>query len=84
MNNLNPTELKKYSGNIQEIVDAMTRQDAEKELISEICKQVKDKLGIDPKDTRKIAKLAYDRSLEEERQKSEDVFDLAEMVMKNL
>lgn len=77
---LNPKELKDYEGNLQEITNAMTQQDAQSDLITEICKQAKEKFGIEPKDTRKVAAMRHKRNKEEEEMKSQRVFNLYETV----
>ena len=76
--NLNPIEKKAYNGNIREISDALTRMQAEKDLIKTICETAQEKYGAKPADTRKLGKLYYEQSLEEERAKANELFDLYE------
>lgn len=61
---------KKYVGAIEEIVNSMARMQAEAELISEICKQAKDTFDIAPADTKKVAKIRFDRNIEEAKKKA--------------
>jgi hypothetical protein len=80
--NLNSAELKKFSGAIEEITIAMTHIKSQQDLITEIASQQKDKFGVETKDTRKIAKIAFDRNLDEERTRAEDLFDLCLQIIK--
>jgi hypothetical protein len=80
--NLNPAELKKFSGAIEEITIAMTHIKSQQDLIAEITKEMREKFGIETKDTRDIAKIAFNRSLDEERTKAESLFDLCAQIIK--
>lgn len=78
---LNPTELKAYQGNVKEIVDALTRIEAENDLIKTIAETAHEKYGVDKALTKKTAKIMYKRNLDEERAKAEDLFDWVDTVI---
>lgn len=76
--NLNPTEQKEYKIKIKEIANSMTRKRGEDDHISTICDDMKEKYGIPVSETKAQAKLYYDQSLEKERAKANERFDLHE------
>ena len=75
---LNPEELKAYKNAIAEITNSMTRIDAENELIKDICEVQKEKYGIKPTFTKKVAQIIFKDSLDEEVEKMELISTLVE------
>jgi len=66
---------------LREISDSLTRQAAEKDLQKEILEKVKDTVGIEPKMTRRVAKLFYDQNKDEKEAENDEVFTLYETVV---
>ena len=78
---LNPEELKAFKNAITEITNSMTRIDAENELIKEICDVQKQKYGMQPTITKKVATMVHKQNLQEESDKFEAIVNLTESVM---
>jgi uncharacterized protein YaaR (DUF327 family) len=78
--NLNPEELKAYKNAIDEIVNSMLRSSAESELVKDICDVQKEKYGIPPATTKKVATVIFKDNLEDERDKFETIESLVERV----
>lgn len=68
---------------IQEMIDSMTRKDAETELQTEICKSVKEETGFDPKHLRKIAKMQYKNNADEVSSEIEDLVSVLDILNKS-
>ena len=78
---LNPEELKAFKNAITEITNSMTRIDAENELIKDICDVQKQKYGVQPTITKKVATMVHKQNLQEESDKFEAIVTLTESVM---
>ena len=78
---LNPEELKAYKNAITEITNSMTRIDAENELIKDICDVQKQKYGLQPAITKKVATMIHKQNLKEESEKFEAIVNLTESVI---
>ena len=78
---LNPEELKAFKNAITEITNSMTRIDAENELIKDICDVQKQKYGVQPAITKKVATMVHKQNLQEESDKFEAIITLTESVM---
>jgi len=61
---------------IKEFDASLTRQAAERDLQKEICQKVKDTTGIEPKVTRKLAKLYFAQNREETESEFDEVIGL--------
>lgn len=68
---------------MQEISDSLTRQQAEKDLVKEICERAKEEIEIEPKKMRKLGKILYDNSLTEIQQDVEELVDLYESALQS-
>lgn len=78
---LNPEQLKAFKNAITEITNSMTRIDAENELIKDICDVQKQKYGVQPTITKKVATMVHKQNLQEESDKFEAIVTLTESVM---
>lgn len=78
---LNPEELKAFKNAITEVTNSMTRIDAENELIKDICDVQKQKYGVQPTITKKVATMVHKQNLQEESDKFEAIVTLTESVM---
>lgn len=78
---LNPEELKAFKNAITEITNSMTRIDAENELVKDICDVQKQKYGVQPAITKKVATMVHKQNLQEESDKFEAIVTLTESVM---
>ena len=65
---------------IQEFNGSLTRAAAERDLQKGICDRVKDCTGIEPKQTRALAKLFYNQDKEEKEAEFDDIIGLYELV----
>ena len=72
---MNPVDKKKMENFVKEISNCMVRMDAERDLIRDILNRCKDELGIKPKILRRIARIYYRNSLNEERDETEELFE---------
>ena len=72
---MNPVEKKKVEGFVKEISNCMVRMDAERDLVKDILNRAKDEIGVKPKILRRIARIYYRNSLNEERDETEELFD---------
>ena len=79
-----PADRQKLKLALEQITDAMTRQDAEKEHIKEVIAMVKEKFEIDPKYTRKLAKTMYDRSFADLTAENEAFEELYEVIVEGM
>jgi hypothetical protein len=71
----------KFKKNIREVVDALARVQGENELINEIAKQAKDDFDIKPAKFKKVAKIIFEQSLDEQRVDFEELCELVETVI---
>ena len=69
---------KKVEHAVDEIVNSMTRIDAENDNIKVILDDLKENFELKPPMIRKIAKIRHEMSLMTEKDKSEQIFDLYE------
>jgi hypothetical protein len=70
---LNPTDKAKLKGKFDEISNAYTRIEAERDLVKEIFADIKDEFEIIPKVTRKLARIYHKRNLQEVVAENEEV-----------
>jgi hypothetical protein len=80
----NPNDRAKLAKYIKEIDNSLTRIDAEKDLIKDICDLAKDELEIKPVTLRKVARIYHKNALVEEKLASEEIFDLYEQVFSEM
>lgn len=78
----NPVDITAINKAIQEGVDCMLRIDAEKDLMKDILEVVKEKYAIKPKHMRKMIKLKYKGTFDQENKENEDFSALYETVVK--
>lgn len=76
----NPADRKAIYDALREISNSMTRMEAERDLISETLKAVKDKFELPPKYTRKLAKIYHKQNFQEVKAEQEEVENLYEAV----
>ena len=79
---LNPTDKAKLKGKFDEISNAYTRIEAERDLIKDILTTVEDKFELPKKYTRKLAKIYHKQNFTEVQQEQDDVESLYERVAK--
>ncbi len=72
MGKYSPQQIKEIKIKFDEIDNALTRSAAEKELVKEIIKDLKEKYEIPPKMARKLAKAYHKRNLQEVRAEHEE------------
>jgi len=72
---LNPEEVKKVSGAIEEIVNSMVRIKAEQELVKEICADLKEKYKIPLPISRKAATFILNESKQAKVESDMDMVD---------
>jgi archaellum component FlaC len=77
-----PEDRKKIMGAVQEISNAMTRIEAERDLIKEILADVEDKFELPKKYTRKVAKIYHKQNISQIQQEQEDLVTIYETVTK--
>lgn len=75
MNNLSPEDKKKLQGMVTEISNSLTRMEAERDFIKDVCNRAKDDLGVQPKHIRQWGKIHYKNSLHEDRLQSEELYE---------
>jgi hypothetical protein len=80
----NPKDRQKLANYIKEIDNSLTRIDAEKDLIKDICDNAKDDLDIKPATLRKVARIYHKNNLITEKLATEEVFDLYEQVFDDI
>jgi hypothetical protein len=78
-----PTQLKEIKGRFDELTASMTRIAAERDLMKEIYKDLKDTYEVPPKTARKLAKTYYKRNLEEVRAENDDLVETYEVVFES-
>lgn len=61
-----PTDRKKVNGKLSEMAKSLTMIEAERSHIKEIATDLKEEFQLEPKLTRKLAKIMNDRSFEDE------------------
>lgn len=69
----NPNDRQRIMDAIEEIVNSLTRQQAERDLVKEICANIKERLEFDPKELKKLARIRYNLNLEEVAKGTEDL-----------
>jgi hypothetical protein len=74
----NPADRKGVYDAVVEISNSMTRMEAERDLIRETLKEVKDKYELPPKYTRTLAKIYHKQNFNEVKAESSEVEDLYE------
>jgi hypothetical protein len=79
----NPADRKAVYDALREISNSMTRMEAERDLISETLKAVKDKFELPPKYTRKLAKIYHKQNFQEVKAEQEEVEVLYESITSN-
>jgi hypothetical protein len=78
---MNQAEKQKLRNFMQEISHSMTRQQAERDLIKEICLRAKEEIGIEPKKMRQLGKILYENSLNEIQQEVDELVHLYESAL---
>lgn len=77
---LTPEDQKKLKKALDEINDSMTRKAAENDLIKEIINTTSDKLGLNKRLIRRLAKTHYKRDYDMEVQENKDFEEVYEYV----
>lgn len=77
-----PEDRKKIMGAVQEISNALTRIESERDLIKEILADVEDKFKLPKKYTRKVAKIYHKQNMSQVQQEQEDLVTIYETVTK--
>ena len=81
INTLNPDEAKRVTNAIGEIENSMIRMDSERDLVKEICEEIKEKFEIPPTILKKVAKFNLDSAKKDKADEEMDVVDyLVELV----
>lgn len=75
---LNEEEKQKFFGMVRECVNSKIRQSSETDFQKDVINRAKDELGVPPKKFRKVLKLAYNNSHEEERKEIEEIAEIVE------
>jgi DNA-binding transcriptional regulator GbsR (MarR family) len=76
----NPADRKAIYDAIREISNSMTRMEAEKDLISETLKAVKDKFELPPKYVRTLAKIYHKQNFNQIKEEQAEVEELYESI----
>lgn len=76
----NPADRKAIYDAIREISNSMTRMEAEKDLISETLKSVKDKFELPPKYVRKLATIYHKQNFNQIKEEQAEVEELYESI----
>ena len=76
----NPADRKAIYDAIREISNSMTRMEAERDLISETLKAVKDKFELPPKYTRTLAKIYHKQNFQQVKDEQTEVEHLYESI----
>ena len=76
----NPADRKAIYDAIREISNSMTRMEAEKDLISETLKAVKDKYELPPKYVRTLAKIYHKQNFNQIKEEQAEVEHLYESI----
>ena len=79
----NPADRKAVYDAIREISNSMTRMEAERDLISETLKSVKDKFELPPKYVRTLAKIYHKQNFNQIKEEQSEVETLYEFVTTN-
>lgn len=79
----NPADRKAVYDAIREISNSMTRMEAERDLISETLKSVKDKFELPPKYVRTLAKIYHKQNFNQIKEEQSEVETLYEIVTTN-
>ena len=79
----NPADRKAVYDALREISNSMTRMEAERDLISETLKSVKDKFELPPKYVRTLAKIYHKQNINQYKEEQEEVEYLYEAVTTN-
>lgn len=69
------SDKKKIADAVQEIEDSLTRQDAEKGLIKDICDDIKDSTGVPPKAMKQWADMLHKRNKEKMQEEFEELIE---------
>lgn len=77
---LTPDDRAKLKAAVEQGVASSYRTQAERDFISELAKEVKDKIGINPKLFKKLVKLSYKSNADQLNKETEDLLDLAESI----
>lgn len=73
---LSQEAVKSLATTVKQVMGLMAEIEAANEDIGELCKQLKDSVDIPPAETKKIAKVLYKNSLEDERSKFETLEEM--------
>lgn len=76
----NPADRKAIYEAIREISNSMTRMEAERDLISETLKDIKEKFELPPKYTRKLARIYHKQNFQEVKAEQEEVETLYDTI----
>jgi hypothetical protein len=76
----NPADRKAIYEAMREISNSMTRMEAERDLISETLKSIKDQFELPPKYTRKLARIYHKQNFQEVKAEQEEVETLYETI----
>jgi hypothetical protein len=76
----NPADRKAIYDAIREISNSMTRMEAERDLISETLKAVKDKFELPPKYVRTLAKIYHKQNFNQVKEEQAEVEQLYESI----
>ena len=79
----NPADRKAVYDALREISNSMTRMEAERDLISETLKAVKDKFELPPKYTRTLAKIYHKQNFNQMKEEQSEVEHLYEALTTN-
>lgn len=77
-----PADRKKLKDGVDQIVNALTRMDSEKEYIKETLAELEEKFDIKKKFLRKMAVDQHKAKFDDDRSEREDYEDLFEQIMK--
>lgn len=77
---LSPEAIKEFAATVTRIMALLAEIDNASEDISEQCKQLQEKVDIKPAEVKRIAKVLYKDSLEDERVKFETLEDMVEIL----
>lgn len=77
---LNPNDRQKLKNAVQECVNSMYREDAEKDFRKDAAGRMVDELGVEKKQFNKLVRLTYKQECDKFSQENESVLDLAESI----
>lgn len=80
---LSPGDSQKIRNAIREISNALTRTEAERDLIKAILVQIEEETGLPKKTLRKVARIWHKQNLIEQEEEFSEVRDLYQIIMES-